>query len=123
MNKLTEKEQKIAKIIRERLKPNNATLKEHTDILKKTGDVKTEEGSNFAKMDHANQIKMVASLNHTKGYCSGMKEAFNLMLQLMDMSDQEITDWMEEEAAMKAAEEKRMQDFMAKANKNKGLKK
>jgi len=122
MNQLTEKEQKIAEVLRERLTPNNATLKQHDEIITKMGDTQTQEGVNFANMDHNQQIQTVAGLNYTKGYCSGIKEGMNLVLQLMNMDDQELQDWLEEEQAMKAEEEKRMQDLINRGTGGQGLK-
>lgn len=121
MNQLTDKEQKIAQILREKLTPNNATLNQHNEILMKMADPNTPEGQNFMNLPEANKLQSTAGLNYTKGYCSGMKEGINFVLQLMNMDEQELQDWIEEEAAMRAEEEKRMQDIIQRGTGGRGL--
>lgn len=122
MNQLTEKEQMIAGVLRERLAPNSATLKQHEEMIANVGNPETEQGQKFVQMDENQKLQMVAGLNHTKGYCAGMKEGISLVLRLMDMDEQELQDWIEEEAAMKAEEEKRMQDLIKRGTGGRGLK-
>lgn len=110
MTVLTEKEKIIAEILREKLLPNNATLKEHSNKLE---DIKVN-GLLGIPLDKQEEYKI--SLNYIKGYCTGFMEIGNLVLKLMNMDEQEVKDWLEEERLMQRENDKKMQNFI---NKNK----